>query len=225
MLLDILLPKRCALCGARAHPSDPAEICRRCQPLLPWQEFGCEICGAELFEMGVCGACLGRTPHYDRAIIPCKYRAPVAGFIQALKYHRQLQYANCLGAMICRRIWKTQSPLPEVLIPVPLHRTRLRQRGFNQAFVIAQAVRREFGLEINYKLLKRVKNTRAQTGLSARARRDNVRGAFQAVGAANYAHAALVDDVVTTGHTANAAARALKVAGVKTVSIWAAAHG
>ena len=224
MPLGALLPKRCALCAART----PLAFCADCRQLLPWIASGCEICGAALFEeAGVCGRCQSKRPHYDHAVIPFGYRAPVSSQIQALKYHAQLRCAASLAAMIAVRAWKDPRATPDVLVPVPLHRNRLRQRGFNQSLEIARRLGAELGLEVRHSLLARIKNTVPQTALGKAERRRNVKGAFQAapapVAAPIPAHVALVDDVVTSGSTVNAAARALKAAGVQTVSVWAAA--
>ena len=224
-LLDALVPKRCPVCAARAGRG----FCDDCRPLLPWIRIGCEICGAELHETGVCGicgvcgSCQARRPYYDHAVIPFKYHAPISDQIQTLKYHRQLRHADDLGAMICRRVWKDPGAAPDVLIPVPLHPRRLRQRGFNQALEIARRIGGELGIEVSHSLLTRVKNTVSQTGLGERQRRRNLTGAFHAAAPIKHAWVALVDDVVTSGSTVNAAARALKAAGAETVSVWAVA--
>jgi len=222
--LDALLPARCALCQARAGHG----FCDDCRPLLPWILAACEVCGqalpeAAIADAGVCGACQKRRPHYDHALIPFQYGAPVAGQIQALKYHRQLRFAAGLGAMICARAWKDPRPPPQVLVPVPLHRRRLRARGFNQSLEIARRVGAELGIEVSHKMLARIRHTAPQTALSRSERRRNVQGAFSAA-AGVPSHVALIDDVVTSGSTANAAARELKRAGARWVSIWAAAR-
>lgn len=223
-LLDALLPKRCALCSAHAASG----FCVDCWPLLPWITVGCEVCGTELQTAGLCGACQAHPPYYDHAIIPFRYGMPIAGQIQMLKYHNQLYYANALGAMLSQRVWQDPHALPDVLIPVSLHRKRLRRRGFNQALEIARGVGATLGVRVDYRSLHRIKNTYPQTTLRRAERPRNVQGAFRATPRAEYTphykHVALVDDVVTTGSTANAAARALKKSGVETVSIWAVAR-
>lgn len=218
-MLDSLVPRRCPVCAARASHG----FCTDCRQLLPWIMAGCEICGAELYEVGVCGSCQARRPYYDHAVIPFKYRAPVSDQIQTLKYHQQLRHAGALGTMICRRVWKDPCPAPDVLIPVPLHPRRLRQRGFNQALEIARRIGGELGVEVSHSLLARIRNTVPQVGLGKIERRRNVNGAFKAPRPLRHTHVALVDDVVTSGSTINAAARALKRAGAETVSVWAAA--
>ena len=218
-MLDSLVPRRCPVCAARASHG----FCADCRQLLPWIMTGCEICGAALYEVGVCGGCQARRPYYDHAVIPFKYRAPVSEQIHTLKYRQQLRHADALGAIICQRVWKDPCAAPDVLIPVPLHPRRLRERGFNQALEIARRVGGELGVEVSHSLLARIRNTVPQVGLGKIERRRNVRGAFKAARPLRHAHVALVDDVVTSGSTVNAAARALKRAGVETVSVWAAA--
>ena len=222
-MLNALVPDRCPTCHLRAAHANRG-FCADCQPLLPWIIIGCEICGVELYEVGVCGSCQTRPPYYDHAVIPFQYRAPVSAQIQTLKYHRQLRHAGSLAAMLCRRVWQDPHPAPDVLIPVPLHPRRLRQRGYNQALEIARFVGRELGVEVSHRLLARIKDTMPQVGLGERERRRNVKGAFQTTTTDLPAHIALIDDVVTSGSTINVAARALKDAGVSIVSVWAAAR-
>ncbi|MGR3984006.1 MAG: ComF family protein [Gammaproteobacteria bacterium] len=218
-VFDALLPRRCPLCAARAE----CGFCDDCRRLLPWIIAACEICGAELPESGVCGRCQAPPPEYEHAVIPFQYGEPVAGQIRMLKYHDQLGHAGALGAMLSRHARPGSPPRPDVLMPVPLHRKRLRRRGFNQALEIARQVGRDLGIEVSHRELRRIKNTVPQVGLGHAARRDNVKGAFRAA-RIRHAHVGLVDDVVTSGSTVNAAARALKRAGVETVSVWAVAR-
>ncbi len=233
------LPKRCPLCAAPVSSG----FCGHCRPLLPWITAACQTCGAELPPQDVawhaeqseqteqawlagqsarvCGACLAQPPYYDHAVIPFKYLPPVAEHIRALKYHQQLRFADALGAMICERAALT--PRPDALAPVPLHPRRLRQRGYNQALEIARCMGRRLGIEVCHSSMARIKNTTPQVSLSKTARQRNVQGAFYAA-ASQYRHIAVVDDVVTSGSTVNAAARALRAAGAETISIWAAAR-
>ncbi|CAJ2376060.1 MAG: Competence protein F [Arenicellales bacterium IbO2] len=221
-VFDALLPRRCALCAARAERG----FCGDCRQMLPWITRACEICGAELpaGAPGVCGGCQAEEPpSYDRAVIPFRYCEPVAGQIRLLKYRDQLGHAAALGAMLSLHARRARPPHPDALMPVPLHGKRLRLRGFNQAMEIAKSVGRELGIEVRHRELRRIKNTVPQVGLSHAARRSNVRGAFRASPLRGM-HIALVDDVVTSGSTVDAAARALKRAGAETVSVWAVAR-
>lgn len=115
--------------------------------------------------------------------------------------------------------------LPALLIPVPLHRTRLRERGYNQALVLARPLAQALGIPLRHDLLERTKATPPQTGLNAKARRRNLGGAFAiAPSIALPAHVALFDDVMTTGATLREATRVLLKAGVARVDVWALAR-
>lgn len=219
-LFDALIPRRCPMCAARGASG----FCNACRPLLPWVTAACEVCGVKLPAPAVCGKCASppRPVFYDRALIPFTYCAPVDEQIHQLKYNHRLGYAAALGAMISRHARAQHSPLPDALVPVPLHRRRLRARGFNQSLEIARHIGRELGIKVSHRALQRVRNTVPQVGLGGSARIANVKNAFLAA-PSPYAHVALVDDVVTSGSTVNDAARALKHAGVEVVSVWAAA--
>lgn len=223
-LLNAFLPERCPVCTDRSARG----FCDRCRELLPWILSGCEVCGAALAETvsasGVCGACLTKPPAFNRAVIPFQYRAPVSDHIKTLKYNQRLRHADSLAAMVSRRVWLDSHAPPDVIIPVPLHPRRLRMRGFNQALEIARSIGNELGIKVDHTALARIRHTASQTGLGSRQRRGNVKGAFKAIAPIRGKHVALVDDVVTSGSTAHAAARALKAAGVETVSLWAAAR-
>jgi len=113
---------------------------------------------------------------------------------------------------------------PQCILPVPLHKKRLRQRGFNQSIELARPVAKKTGLTLLLNHVVRVRETEAQTGLDAKQRRKNIRGAFECVKAMPYEYVAILDDVVTTGSTVNELARVLKKAGVKRVDVWSIAR-
>ena len=114
--------------------------------------------------------------------------------------------------------------LPTQLIPVPLHHTRLRERGFNQATELARRIGRELGIEIGLRCARRHRATQPQSLLSPTARRLNLRHAFSVQDTALAQHVAIVDDVMTTGHTGNELAKVLKQAGVQRVEVWVIAR-
>ncbi len=114
--------------------------------------------------------------------------------------------------------------LPELIIPVPLHRARLRRRGFNQALEIARPVARRLDLKLESRAIRRVRSTSAQMDLPARKRRANIRGAFAVRAGLAATHVALIDDVVTTGATVNELSRVLRRAGVERVEVWVCAR-
>jgi ComF family protein len=114
--------------------------------------------------------------------------------------------------------------LPDCIVPVPLSKKRLRQRGFNQSAELARAVSKNYPIPLNLHAIARGRDTRAQTGLHRQQRLQNIRGAFDQVRAMDAGHVAILDDVVTTGSTVNELARVLKRAGVERVDVWSIAR-
>ena len=152
--------------------------------------------------------------------------------VAQLKFHKQLINAHLLGQLLCQQIphWYKDKTLPQVLIPVPLHPSRTRKRGFNQALEICKTISKLTHIPIDYKICRRIKKTQPQTTLHKDERKINLIDAFtikqtdKKALAANYQHVAIVDDVFTTGGTVNALARALKKTGIKQVDVWCVAR-
>jgi len=113
---------------------------------------------------------------------------------------------------------------PEALVPVPLHRARLRERGFNQAVEIARPLAARLGIELDLNCCERVRNTAEQTRLDAAQRSRNLRDAFRVVRQVPYRHVAIVDDVLTTGSTVASLAGTLRAAGVEEIEVWSCAR-
>ena len=217
--IDWFMPQRCALCNAVST----AGFCPPCQPLLPWIATACARCGASLESAGICGRCQKRPPSYHDSRIPFHYQAPISNGIQRFKYGADLNYAGTFADMLTLHLLRAGPPWPEVLIPVPLHPRRLRQRGFNQALELAAMVGKKLRIPVISNRLHRQRNTPAQVGLNAAARRKNMHQAFIANDVSQFTHIALIDDIVTTGSTANAAAAALRTAGAGHITVWAVA--
>jgi len=141
-----------------------------------------------------------------------------------LKFHHRLNVARLLGELLADALETHIDAAPEVLIPVPLHRSRLAQRGYNQALEIARIVARRLGIAIDIRHCTRIGRTAPQTGLDEQTRRRNVRGAFAARGPLPWRRIALVDDVVTTGSTVGELARVLRHAGAEHIEVWVTAR-
>lgn len=145
-----------------------------------------------------------------------------------MKFHARLNVAHLLGTLMADRLATAptldQGPTPELLIPVPLHRSRLRERGFNQALELARPIARRLRIPIDFTSCRRIRATPAQALVAAKARRRNVKGAFEVAGKIQARHVALVDDVMTTGHTAGELAVTLRRAGIETVTVWPCAR-
>lgn len=203
-----------------------ASLCSACHADLPWNGRACRRCGVALAapEAVLCGHCLRTPPPFDAALCAFQYRFPIDRLLVKLKFHAQLGYARILGDLIAERI-DTQAGLrPDVIVPVPLHPNRIRQRGFNQATEIARALGARLELPVATNLCVRRRATEAQSSLAAAARRRNLRGAFAATSRRPPPRVAIVDDVVTTGATAAELARTLRAAGARTVLLWSAAR-
>jgi ComF family protein len=184
----------------------------------------CDHCGCELTRPGLCGACIRRPPAYDRVISVYAYAYPVADLVKALKYRQHLTVAREAGRVLAGKVRDSGSALPECIIPVPLHSRRMKDRGFNQALEISRFAAGQLQLKLDYRLLYRNRATEPQFELGPAQRKKNMEGAFSLTGTPDYQHVAIVDDVITTGATANAIAALLKATGVITVELWAYAQ-
>lgn len=173
--------------------------------------------------MACCPTCQ-RQPRFDTALAAFAYREPLRWLIGGLKFRGQLGHARLLGDLLAHRIRTTEPVLPQALVPVPLHPSGFRRRGFNQAERIASHVSRRLDIPVQDTLVSRIRNTPRQSTLSATARAANVRGAFACGRSVPYAHVAVVDDVCTTTRTAAAVAHALRRAGVTRVDLYCVAR-
>lgn len=220
--LDALLPSHCLLCGARGQ--DALSLCPDCAADMPHNTMCCARCALPLESPApLCGRCIKRAPPWDAAWVPFRYEWPLAQLEARFKFGGDLAAGRTLSLL-----WSTsQAPqeMPDAIVPVPLHHSRLRQRGYNQALELAKPLAKHFGIPLLRNGLHRSRVTQAQTELNAVQRRRNVRGAFVANldGKASQ-HVAVLDDVFTTGATLVECARLLKRAGVRRVDVWALAR-
>lgn len=225
--LDRLYPPRCVLCGEPGQP--PAlDLCAGCQADLPWVPNPCARCGQPLPEGcaagGLCSDCLCRPPRFDRALVPLDYRYPVDRLVTRFKFHGALATGRVLGTLLAEAAQARADALPERLIPVPLHRGRLVERGYNQAAELVRQINHVLPGPRPWHGVRRVRATSAQSGLERTRRLGNVRGAFVLDGPPPARHVAVVDDVMTTGATLDEVAGCLKAAGVEVVEAWAVAR-
>lgn len=216
----LLLPPRCLIC--REQGSNDIDLCVICRERLPWNHAACDSCALPLPVPGRCGACLRRPPPLDAVCAAFLYGDPVDRLLPRLKFHRDLAAGRLLAELMVPLLEK--QPRPQALVPVPLHRRRLRQRGYDQALELARPLARRLDLPLLPGALRRVRNTAPQSELDARHRRRNLRAAFVAGNVPLPDHVALIDDVMTTGQTLHAAARALRRAGVTRVDAWVCAR-
>ncbi len=190
-------------------------------------EHACERCARPLPPSAgtVCGRCLRRPPPYADVFAPLRYAEPVDRLIAEFKFRGKLTHAALFGTLLIEAAEASGRHPPELLLPVPLHRSRLRERGYNQALELARPLARHWGVGVDAFALSRVRATAAQMQLPAKQRLKNVRGAFALRdGVRLPASVAVVDDVMTTGATVSEIAKLLRRAGVKRVEVWAVAR-
>lgn len=214
-----LLGARCLLCGGAAD----GEFCADCDAELPAVPTPvCATCALPSPAGSMCAACLRDPPPWQRAVAGCAYAYPVDALVKALKYGGRLECAPALASVLAHSL--SGSEMPDVVVPLPLSRRRLRDRGFNQSMEIARALPAALSSLVDPTTLHRPMDAGPQAALPLDARAANVRGAFLAVRPLAGQHIALVDDVMTTGATLREAARALHAAGARQISVWVVAR-
>lgn len=217
------------MCGL---PSGAGNLCPPCAGDLPRAISACALCGLELEgeNDGICGECLQHPPPWNRVVAALLYRFPVDVLVQRFKFSRNMACGNALARELEHRLLSghnvREDSRPDVIVPVPLHHARHAKRSFNQSDVVARHLGRRFDIPVENRLLSRVRRTHPQSGLDARSRRKNTRGAFHChyPRAKGIRHAALLDDVMTTGATLEACTRELKRSGIRDISIWVVAR-
>lgn len=218
-----LWPAHCLACAEAVAPGG-RDLCPACMLGLPWNRCACLRCGLPLPQAAAaCGHCQRRPPPLIETHAVFRYEAPLERLLPRLKFHEDLAAGRLCAELMAEAL--AGLARPDALIPLPLHRRRLRTRGFDQTLELARPLARALALPLRDDVLARVRETAPQSRLDAAARRRNLRGAFVVrPGIALPAHVALVDDVMTTGATLHAAARALRKAGVQRVDAWVCAR-
>ncbi|PRX34073.1 ComF family protein [Paraburkholderia sp. BL18I3N2] len=223
------LPNLCALCGNLSHTT----LCAGCGDAY-WNEsrMRCTVCAVPLSSSRWaahmqyrCADCIGKPPPFDATFALADYRAPLDTLAVGLKFRARLMLAREFAQRLARLAqdsWQDCGEWPDVIAPVPLAGKRLTERGYNQAWQIARPLARALKLRSDGTLLDRVIHTAPQSRLDLDARRLNVGRAFKVAGSVRGLHVGIVDDVMTTGATLEALARALKAAGARRVTNFVA---
>lgn len=232
-LLDLLFPPGCAACGARPAAGPFCAGCSSRIETLP--QLRCPRCAGPLPTFGrsdgrregegapLCPDCAEALPPFVRLTACFVHGGAVADAIHRLKYRGRREVARPLGGLLAT-VARLDRDAVDGIVPIPLHRSRLRERGFDQAALLARALSRQLGLPLLVGLLRRTRDTAHQVGLDRAGRRRNVAGAFRASPRAVGRRLLLVDDVVTTCATAREASRALLDAGAREVRVVAVAR-
>jgi ComF family protein len=226
---NALLPPVCLLCGQFTQQYH--SICTDCQQNLPRFPPACARCALFLPistpSPVLCGNCLPDPPPYRVIYSLFPYEPPIERLIIELKFHQRLSHAAALGQLLATKIrtdWYANAHLPDLIIPIPLHAQRLRSRGYNQALEIARPLSKLLHIPIDISGTTRHKPTQPQSELKARARKDNIAHAFTVTRHYTGLTLAIVDDVVTTGHTVREFCRTLKQQGAKQIDVWCCAR-
>jgi len=219
--LPWLFALRCMACGEPGQ--EGRDLCGACHADLPWQGPACLRCALPIPLAGTCGHCLQSSPPLGELHAVFDYAFPLDRLLPRLKFHRDFAAGRVLAQCMADRL--AALPRPGAMVPIPLHRARLRHRGYDQALELARPLARALGIPLVDRALGRRKTTRAQSRLDADARQRNLRDAFHVdAGIPLPPHVVLVDDVMTTGATLHAAAGVLHRAGVARVDAWVCAR-
>jgi len=206
--------KRCAVCWVLTEQI----LCQGCQSLIQAPKNPCKICAKPLNQIdGVCGECRSDPPPFAQTVCAAIYEPPVSTWVQQLKFGDRLDRARIMAEALLISLGSIDNKVP--ILPVPLHATRLRSRGYNQAYEIAKIIAIKQNRTLIGDALIRVKNTAMQAELHEKQRAANVRAAFKVDKPINFKTVILLDDVMTTGQTLRSIANCLVKAGVKTVLV------
>ncbi len=216
----IFNPALCLVCGIPVYASK--FICPDCINRVEVVANPCNYCGLPNKTVSnICPVCLLHPPRWKTMIAPLIYTGWTRKIIQDLKFNEQLQNANALLTHIHPYYKKSQV---DVLLPVPLHKSRLLERGYNQAEEMASILSIFLNTPVDRKSLKRIKATESQSGLSVNKRQKNILKAFRFEPAKQYKSVALIDDIITTGSTMNEICKVLKKSGVQQIQVWSLAR-
>ncbi len=217
----------CVLCDAQI--SESVSICQACRSDLPRVEVACRGCALPMgshINNNLCGQCISQKTFVDYAENIFFYENPVDYLISQMKFQQQLSSAAVLADLLKNDIKDRQLEhgLPDLILPMPLHKKRLAKRGFNQSYEIAKPLAKSLNIPVALNLVARVKETQTQTHLNKQQRHKNVSGCFSLLTEPSASHIVIVDDVVTTGATTNELAKVLKKSGVEKVGVWSLAR-
>ena len=221
-LWDQALQPICLNC--RTGPESNHGLCEKCLQLISLNATCCEICARPLTQNLVCGQCQKNPPFFDRALTPLLYVDPVDRFLCGLKYREQFSFARFAAGVMTNHALKTGQKAPDMICPVPMTSKTLRKRGFNQSAFIGQLIAWQLGIPMSSNLILKTRDTAHQSDLKAKERQNNLKGAFECKRQVRGRHIVIVDDVLTTGATANEISKTLKKYGASRVDIWACAR-
>ena len=229
-LQEIIYPRYCLICHKKIAAHNPKElICAEClEKIIPNIPPFCRRCGRHISAQGICDDCAKINFHFDRAWASCRYDGAAREMLHSFKYKTKTGLGRSLSQLLINFVKNYHLPVSacDYVIPVPLSPTKLREREFNQAAILAEELAKYFELKLLDNNLKRIRNTASQTELDKHKRWQNIQGVFglKDPGALKEKTILLIDDVLTTGATASEAAKTLKNAGASSVFVLTVAN-
>lgn len=229
---DIIFPPQCLACSEIINPQENRIFCSFCAEKIHFITGSfCPICGVPFPDspagIHVCGRCWEKRPYFTRARAVAVFEDVIMNTIHKFKYNRSISTGSGLSSFMA------DFSFPDfnfseysLIVPVPLHIKKLRERGFNQSLVLARGIGKKYCLPVNFSLLKRSKFTLTQTGLNKAEREKNIKGAFVVPDKNKVAGESiiLIDDVYTTGATINECTKVLLRAGAQKTAVLTLAH-
>ena len=223
-LSKVQIPTVCHLC-ADSGEHDIPNLCAACQNSIPYIEQACDCCAVPISnEETRCTGCAANRPVYDSSLTVFHYQKPMDILFNRLKHHRDITVAATFASLLAEKIIESKAELPDIIVPIPLNWKRQLMRGFNHSQAVAALLAGKLGVNLDTNALTRVTNNAPQQGLSRTERLKNLDRCFEANKSVRNKKIALVDDVITTGATMQAAATALYVRGTKSISAWSVAR-
>lgn len=221
-LREWIYPSVCPLCRL---PADESEgLCPGCRQNLVPNDAPCPRCSNPTAGGLLCGRCLGTRSPLSKSTIPFLYQPPLVELIHRYKYHKELPLARILGQLFISGTPTLNPSKTDLLVPVPLHRSRIRERGFNQSVELARVIGRQLNIPVDTRSVRRIRATPPQAELPLARRRINIKGAFHCRTPLKAKSVAIIDDVVTSGATVESLGGCLEQAGIETVAVWALAR-
>ncbi|EPJ49835.1 MAG: hypothetical protein OFPI_22390 [Osedax symbiont Rs2] len=214
-----IISQYCVFCDLPTRTS--AQLCKGCFADLPWLTKQCFRCALPLPYSSrdqLCRSCLHTSPSFYQTTALFRYQFPIDLLMPKIKQQQQRYHFKWLAQCIAKNL-DPQQMLTQALIPVPIAKSKLLRKGYNQAAQLAFELSRQLQIKLDTTTVTKNRNTQAQAELGASARKNNLRGAFD-INKHNYRHLTIIDDVMTTGATANEIARALLNSGVEQVDVW-----
>ncbi len=222
--INWLIPKTCMQCARKIRELN-CIYCEQCSDELPYSKHSCHRCGQPFSGFSnYCGRCVSKLPAFDACFCAFEYSAPISNAICRFKYAEQPQMARYLARLMIDELLSQEIEIPEAIIAVPMHRSSLRKRGYNQSHELAKHFSKRLNVPLLTNTLSKTKATPRQATQSLSQRKINQKGSFQVVKDIKFNHIAIVDDVVTTGATAQEIAKTLKKNGVDYVQVWGIAR-